>query len=142
MHNDYFVQPLLDELQSSTNPLHLAHKAQHLSGKVGFDFDSPKDAFSKVREECFEIEEALYNSTIEKEHLLEEIGDGFFALINFARHCDCNPQELIHQATYKYLKRIEYIEERLKKEGKNWKDATFEEMERYWDEAKAKKVHK
>jgi len=43
------------------------------------------------------------------------------------------------QVTYKYLKRIESIKERLKKEGKNWKDATFEELDRYWDEAKAKK---
>ncbi len=140
--NDYFVQSLLDELENNDNTLHLAYKAQYLSGKVGFDFDSPKDAFSKVREECFEIEEALYDPTIEKEHLLEEIGDGFFALINFSRHCGRDPWELIHQATYKYLKRIEYIEERLKEQNKSWSDATLEEMERYWDKAKAKKVHK
>ncbi|MBN2826321.1 MAG: hypothetical protein JXQ76_13405 [Campylobacterales bacterium] len=133
---DYFVQPLLEELKKSDNPLHLAYKAQDLSAKVGFDFDSPKDAFSKVREECFEIEEALYDPTITKEHLLEEIGDGFFALTNLARQLGVSPQELIHNATLKYLKRVEYIEERLKANAQSWSDTSFEELDSYWDEAK------
>ncbi|MEA2029731.1 MAG: hypothetical protein U9N49_12255, partial [Campylobacterota bacterium] len=99
MSNDYFVQPLLDELQSSDNPLHLAYKAQYLSGKVGFDFESLHDAFGKVKEECLEIEEALNEPQIDREHLLEEIGDGFFALTNLARQAGVDPEELIHQAT-------------------------------------------
>jgi len=83
-----------------------------------------------------EIEEALHQPKIDREHLLEEIGDGFFALTNLARQAGVDPEELIYQATHKYLKRVEYIEERLKEQNKNWQDATFEEMDSYWDEAK------
>jgi len=134
--DDYFVKALQDELESKADILDTAYKAQLLSSEVGFDFDSLKEAFEKFKEECKEIEEAFNHLPKEKEHFIEEIGDGFFALINVARFMGISPSELLYQTTKKYLSRVGFIEQQLKKEGASWGDKSFKELDKLWDEAK------
>ena len=70
------------------------------------------------------------------EHFIEEIGDGFFALINLARFVGVTPTELVYATTKKYLGRMAYIEEVLKEQNANWQDRSLDELELLWDEAK------
>jgi len=135
--NDYFVKALQKELESDENILAKAYQAQLLSAKVGFEFDSIDDVLDKVKEEFEEIEEAFHERDEDREHFIEEIGDGFFALINLARFAGVTPTELLHATTKKYLGRMAYIEEVLKRDEVNWQDRSLEELEVLWDEAKA-----
>ncbi len=137
--NDYFIKDLQKELENRENLLAKAYKTQVLSAEVGFDFDSIDDAFAKVKEEFEEIEEAFEARDEDMDHFIEEIGDGFFALINLARFAGVTPSELLHATTNKYLGRMAYIEEALKHERVNWQDKSLEELDWLWDEAKAKK---
>ncbi len=140
--NDYFVEELLKELETKENVLAKAYQAQVLSAKVGFDFDSIDNVFDKVKEEFNEIEEAFNQRDKDREHFIEEIGDGFFALINLARFTGVTPTELVYTTTKKYLGRMAYIEDKLKEEGVSWQDKSLQELERLWDEAKERKLKK
>jgi tetrapyrrole methylase family protein/MazG family protein len=135
--NDYFIEDLQKELESKENVLVKAYQAQVLSAKVGFEFDSIDDVFEKVKEEFEEIEEAFHEREKDREHFIEEIGDGFFALINLARFAGVTPTELVYATTKKYLGRMAFIEEALKRDGVNWQDRSLEELDLLWDEAKA-----
>jgi len=134
--NDYFVKALQKELETKENILAKAYQAQVLSAKVGFDFNTIEETFEKVKEEFDEIEEAFYERDKDMEHFIEEIGDGFFALINLARFVGVTPTELVHATTKKYLGRMAYIEEVLKEQNANWQDRSLDELELLWDEAK------
>ena len=134
--NDYFVEELLKELETKENVLAKAYQAQVLSAKVGFDFDSIDNVFDKVKEEFSEIEEAFNQRDKDREHFIEEIGDGFFALINLARFVGVTPTELVYATTKKYLDRMAYIEELLKEEGVNWQDKSLQELDEMWNRAK------
>ena len=134
--NDYFVEELLKELETKKNVLAKAYQAQVLSAKVGFDFNSIDNVFDKVKEEFSEIEEAFNQRDKDREHFIEEIGDGFFTLINLARFAGITPTELVYATTKKYLGRMAYIEELLKEEKSNWQDKSLQELDEMWDRAK------
>jgi len=44
--------------------------------------------------------------------------------------------ELVYATTKKYLGRMAYIEDKLKKEGENWQDKNLQELDEMWDRAK------
>ena len=60
-----------------------------------------------------------------------------FALVNLARHVDANPEMALRGANAKFEKRFAYIERTLAAKGRSLAEATLEEMDALWDEAKA-----
>jgi XTP/dITP diphosphohydrolase len=66
----------------------------------------------------------------------EEFGDILFALINYARFVNINPEDALEKTNRKFIKRFNYIEQKAKEQGKQLSDMTLEEMERLWQEAK------
>ena len=67
-----------------------------------------------------------------------EFGDLFFSLINAARLYKINPDNALERTNQKFTRRFNYLEEHTIKEGKSLKDMSLEEMDRIWNEAKAK----
>lgn len=65
-----------------------------------------------------------------------ELGDFMFSVINAARLYRLNPDNALERANNKFISRFTYIEEKAKEEGKNIKDLTLDEMDKYWNEAK------
>ena len=88
----------------------------------------------KICEEADEIEAALDKG--DKDELAEETGDLLFALVNLARHVDANPEMALRGANAKFEKRFAYIERTLAAKGRSLDEATLEEMDALWDEAK------
>ncbi len=66
----------------------------------------------------------------------EELGDLLFVMANMARHLGVDPEAALRNANAKFLRRFASVEEALAKEGRKPEDATLEEMDRLWDEAK------
>jgi ATP diphosphatase len=56
---------------------------------------------------------------------------------NIARHLGVDPEAALRDANAKFLRRFATVEEALAKDGRKAEDATLEEMDRLWDEAKA-----
>jgi nucleoside triphosphate diphosphatase len=92
---------------------------------------------SKIREEADEIEAALDNA--DADELAEETGDLLFALVNLARHVGADPESALRGTNTKFERRFAYIERALAAKGRTLEDATLEEMDALWNEAKGKK---
>jgi ATP diphosphatase len=112
-----------------------ALKLQQKAGKVGFDWNDPRAVLAKIREEADEIEAALDTGT--QDEISDEVGDLLFAVVNLARHAGADPDAALRAANLKFERRFAAIEAALAKAGKTPSEATLEEMDRLWDEAKA-----
>ena len=72
----------------------------------------------------------------QQERVLSELGDVFFALVNYARFVKVNPEDALEHTNRKFIERFTYMEEHTIQKGKSLHDMTLEEMDVYWNEAK------
>jgi nucleoside triphosphate diphosphatase len=111
-----------------------AVKLQEKAGKVGFDWNDPHAVLAKLREETAEIEEAL--AACDSEGVKGEVGDLLFVVANLARHLSIDPEAALRGANAKFERRFAHIEARLGEQGRQPIEASLEEMDALWDEAK------
>ncbi len=112
-------------------------RALRLSTKAalaGFDWQKDSDMEAKVEEEVQEFL-AEYRRH-DKAAMERELGDLLFALANVARRAGLDPEAAVQGANHRFLSRFGHIEDRITETGRELKDATLEEMERLWEEAK------
>ncbi|MDD3894135.1 MAG: MazG nucleotide pyrophosphohydrolase domain-containing protein, partial [Syntrophomonadaceae bacterium] len=67
-----------------------------------------------------------------------EMGDVFFALVNVARIKGIDPEAALQKSNDKFLRRFNYIEDKIKSQDKNFEDFSLEQLDAIWDEAKIK----
>jgi ATP diphosphatase len=111
-----------------------ALKLQQKAGKVGFDWNDPRTVLAKLREEIDEVEAEL--DANEAQRVADEVGDLLFAVANLARHLRVDPEAALRGANAKFERRFAHIESRLGGDGRAPADATLDEMEALWSEAK------
>jgi tetrapyrrole methylase family protein/MazG family protein/ATP diphosphatase len=90
----------------------------------------------KIREETDEVEAELAIAPEATPALAEEIGDLLFVVANLARKCSVDPEQALRGANAKFERRFHHIERRLADTGASPADASLEEMEALWVEAK------
>ncbi|MCK2005798.1 nucleoside triphosphate pyrophosphohydrolase [[Brevibacterium] frigoritolerans] len=129
---------ILDGIEKSLPNLLRAEEYQKRAAKVGFDWDEVSEAWKKVREEVQELEEEILSPNRDVERIKSELGDLFFALVNISRYYDIQAEEAVYKANQKFHQRFTYIEECIQRADKKFEDYTLEELDSYWDEAKAK----
>ena len=59
-----------------------------------------------------------------------------FALVNAARLYDITPENALERTNRKFIKRFNYLEQKVKESGRNLRDMTLGEMDAIWEEAK------
>jgi tetrapyrrole methylase family protein/MazG family protein len=104
--------------------------------RVGFDWPDADGALVKLDEEVLELRDAVREKTDQKA-IAEEVGDLLFVAVNVARLTGVDPESALKAANRKFRRRFRHIEERLGAGGRAPADSTLEEMDRFWDEAKA-----
>ncbi|PLX68662.1 MAG: nucleoside triphosphate pyrophosphohydrolase [Denitrovibrio sp.] len=125
---------ILDDIPNSFPSIQRSIKIQERVRKVGFDWPDMNDCMEKVNEEIGEFKEAIETgNTYDIEH---ELGDVFFALINISRFLKINPDEALRKANKRFHTRFSYIEQQLLERGLSSEDASLEQMEELWKEAK------
>lgn len=125
---------ILDSVAPGLPVLARSVKLQKKAAKVGFDWPEIGQMFAKVREELTEFEQEF-----DAEHydgMEEEMGDLLFVLANLSRALSIDPETALRRANVKFERRFRYIERRLQENGRIPNEATLEEMEVYWREAK------
>ncbi len=125
---------VLEGVPKSLPAMVKALRLQEKAKGVGFDWDHKEQVWEKVMEELqeFQNEEKQQN----KEKMEEEFGDVLFALINYARFAGIDPETALEKTNKKFIKRFQFLENKIKEEGKDLKEMNLEEMERYWQHAK------
>ena len=127
---------VLEGIPKHLPALQRALRVQERAAKVGFDWKSKKDVWKKVSEEVEELRKSLQKGL--KSNREEEFGDFLFALVNYARFIDINPENALRSAVEKFSRRFKYIEGEIKRQGKDIHSSDLEEMDGLWNEAKKK----
>lgn len=125
---------VLSGVPTSLPTLIKAYRIQDKARNVGFDWEEKEQVWDKVKEEFGELQAEI--SSMNKDKAEAEFGDLFFSIINAARLYGINPDNALERTNQKFTRRFNYLEENTIKQGRNLKDMSLEEMDKYWDEAK------
>jgi MazG family protein len=126
---------VLDGVPKHLPGLIRAQRMQEKAANVGFDWAEWRLAWEKLNEEIDEWRHAVENQTAAEQK--DEFGDLLFSLVNVGRLLGLNAEESIRSANTKFITRFKYIEQELKKRDRSVVDATLEEMDALWNEAKS-----
>ncbi|WP_414470909.1 nucleoside triphosphate pyrophosphohydrolase [Microvirga sp. M2] len=111
-----------------------AQKLTAKAAKVGFDWPDAAQVIDKIHEELEEVKDA--SSSGERDRIEDEIGDLLFSVTNLARHYGIDPETALRRTNAKFERRFGAVEEGLKWQGRRLDDASLEEMEDLWVQAK------
>jgi MazG family protein len=129
---------LFDGLPRTLPALAATFQIGQKASLVGFDWERPEEALAKLYEELHELEQALKAG--EKNAIDWEMGDLLFAAANVSRKAGVNPETALLGANTRFRERFAYIESRLREQGRDPAQASLEEMDALWEEAKDRGV--
>lgn len=112
-----------------------AYRIQDKVRGVGFDWEKPHQVWDKVQEELNELKHEVENNG-SATRVEEEFGDLLFALINYARFIDVNPESALERTNKKFVRRFEYLEQKTQAAKKDMHRMSLDEMDVFWNEAK------
>jgi ATP diphosphatase len=134
-----------------------AQKLSSRAARVGFDWPEIEGLFEKLAEETAELREELNSGAAGgvspagkgvagsgkpqvspelHERLEDEVGDLFFVLVNIARYLALDPEQALRKTNRKFRRRFQWMEEQLRASGRGPGQASMEELEQLWQQAK------
>lgn len=128
-------ESVLEGVPNSLPAMLKSIRIQEKARGVGFDWDDSEQVWDKVQEELSELKVEVEKGDEQK--TTEEFGDLIFSLINYARFVNVNPEDALEKTNKKFIKRFQYMEKQLKAKGQELSELSLEEMDVYWNEAKA-----
>ncbi len=151
-------ESLLAGVSTAMPSLMEAYKISSRVANVGFDWPNIEGLFEKLIEETGELRRNLDEypepgpqpesktavagargvkiSPELRARLEDEVGDLFFVLVNLARYLALDPESALRKTNRKFRRRFQYLEERLREQGRKPAQASLEEMEALWQESK------
>jgi uncharacterized protein YabN with tetrapyrrole methylase and pyrophosphatase domain len=111
-----------------------AHRLGEKAAHIGFDWSNAEEVLAKVDEELAELRSAIAAGDADASR--QEIGDLLLALASLGRHLGTHGEDALQQASDRFIERFRYVERRLGEMQRDPHDATPEELNRLWDEAK------
>ena len=127
---------VLEGVPENLPSLQRAHRLQEKAAKVGFDWEKKEDVWKKVIEEIEEMHKSEKEES--REELENEIGDVFFALVNYSRFLNINPEYALRKTNKKFVRRFNYVEKKISETGRKINESNLLEMDKYWEESKSK----
>jgi nucleoside triphosphate diphosphatase len=149
---------ILAGVSSAMPSLLEGYKLSSRAAQAGFDWPNIEGLFDKLHEETDELREHLKEfpepgprpqgrgmagsgRTVVppalQEKLEEEVGDLFFVLVNIARYLSLDPESALRKTNRKFKRRFQWMEDRLHESGRSAEQASMEELESLWQQAKA-----
>ena len=101
---------------------------------IGFDWDNKTQVWEKVLEELEELKVEVKKGN--KNRIESEFGDLLFALTNYSRFIDVNPEDALERTNKRFIKRFQIMEKLIKKENISLDQMNLEQMDVYWEQAK------
>jgi tetrapyrrole methylase family protein/MazG family protein/ATP diphosphatase len=141
--NEQSSRGVLEGVPRSLPALYRAQRMSEKVSRVGFDWPDESGSRAKVDEELAELDAALAGGDPEKiEH---ELGDLFFALVNLARHHKIDAELSLRKTADRFAGRFAHVEKRVRERHGGWPERAgkpgpgilLEELDAYWEEAKA-----
>ena len=149
------AQSVLAGVSSKMPALLEAHKLSSRAAHVGFDWPEIEGLFEKLAEETAELRDELKAAPIQgpagkgivgsgkpqvppevRARMEDEVGDLLFVLVNIARYLSLDPESALKKTNRKFKRRFQWMEERLRASGRGPQQASMDELEELWQEAK------
>ncbi len=152
------LESVLAGVSSAVPALMEAYKISSRVANVGFDWPNIEGLFDKLSEETEELRQYLEEypapgprpesaagvagargakiSPELRSRLEDEVGDLLFVLVNIARYLALDPESALRKTNRKFRRRFEYLEDRLREQGRKPSGASLDEMESLWQESK------
>jgi MazG family protein len=112
-----------------------ANKLGKRAAQVGFEWPDVGGALDKVAEEIDELRREIAVGA-DADGVESEVGDLLFTIVNVARYLKVDPENALRRTNAKFQRRFEYIERRLRGQGRSIEAATLTEMDALWEEGK------
>lgn len=125
---------VLDGVPRDAPALQRAERLTEKASRIGFDWPDLEGVREKLKEELGELDEAIASK--DKLAMEHELGDVFFALANVARHLGIAPEDALRATNRRFTSRFHVVERGLEQQGVPFGEATLEQMNALWDEAK------
>ena len=140
-----------------------AYKLSSRAAHVGFDWPNVDGLFEKLHEETDELREQLKEFPEPgprphargvagsgrpqipeelRDRLEDEVGDLFFVLVNIARYLSLDPESALRKTNRKFKQRFQWMEEQLRASRRGPQQASMEELESLWQQAKQQEREK
>ncbi len=153
---------ILSGISSALPSMIEAHKLSSRAAQVGFDWPNMQGLFDKLAEEIVELRQQLQEfpapgprpegrgvagsgrQTIPEDlrmRLEEEVGDLFFVLVNIARYLTLDPESALRRTNRKFRRRFQWMEQRLHENDGTLENASMDELESLWQQAKQQEKH-
>jgi MazG family protein len=131
-------ESVLGGVPQSLPALVKAYRIQEKASGAGFDWEKIPQVWEKVVEEINEFRKEVESAQedFDRQKLEMEFGDVLFALVNYARFIDINPENALERTNRKFIRRFQYIEKGARESGKALHQMSLEEMDVFWNEAK------
>ncbi len=107
------------------------YKISKKAAKVGFEWKNIDGVYDKINEEIKEVQNA--KTPDEKE---DELGDVLFTVVNLCRWNHIKPQDALHKANSKFIKRFNTVYKLANESNMNLEELTPEEWDILWNKAK------
>jgi XTP/dITP diphosphohydrolase len=128
---------VLEGVPKSLPAIVKAFRIQEKVRGIGFDWDNKTQVWDKVLEEIEELKVEIEAG--DQDRIESEFGDVLFALTNYSRFIDVNPEDALERTNKRFIKRFQIMEKLIEKENLKLDDMNLEQMDVYWTQAK--KIH-
>lgn len=122
------AQSALDGVAVGLPALLRAEKLQKRAARTGFDWPDASGPRAKIDEELVEVETAANDAERE-----EEVGDLLFAVVNWARKLNIDPEAALRAANAKFERRFKAMEVA----DNAFSNRNLDEQEALWQAVKA-----
>ena len=125
---------VLEGVPKSLPAIVKAYRIQEKVRGIGFDWENKNQVWNKFQEEIKEFQNEEKKNNAEK--MEEEFGDVLFSLVNYSRFININPEDALEKTNKKFIRRFQYMEQKIKEDGLDLSKLSFEQMNNFWDMAK------
>ena len=101
---------------------------------IGFDWDNKTQVWDKVLEEIEELKVEVEKG--DNDRIESEFGDVLFALTNYARFIDVNPEDALERTNKRFIKRFQIMEKMITQDELSLDNMKLSEMDIFWEKAK------
>ena len=125
---------VLEGVPKSLPAIVKAFRIQEKVRGIGFDWDNKTQVWEKVLEEIEELKVEIEKG--DNDRIESEFGDVLFALTNYARFINVNPEDALERTNKRFIKRFQIMERLIEKENLTLDQMNLEQMDVYWNDAK------
>jgi len=130
------INSILDDIGTNQPALNIAYKIGKRARSVGFDWSNVGGVIDKIEEEIEELKVAINSGN--QSNIEEEAGDLLFSIVSLSRHTSIDPESALRKANKKFDQRFRSMERALKESNREFSHMTERELDKLWENVKAK----